>query len=107
MREFSSKLKPENKGNFKTIFYDRMKCYLRRDLYEHILSHDENDYFSLDDFNKRVRDMEMVKQMVSELVSELEELGWKCKTSFGGTGLFIYSTELPPPSCWEEAEPLS
>lgn len=107
MREFPSKLKPENKDSFKKVYYDRMKCYLRRDLYEHILSHNENDYFSLDKFNERVDDLELVKKMISELVRELEDLGWKCKTSFGGTGLFIYSTENPPPSCWEESEELS
>jgi len=34
---------------------------------------------------------------------ELEELGWKCKKSFGQTALFIYSTENPPPSCWDDS----
>lgn len=101
MHEFPSKIKPENKDNFQKIFYDRVKCYLRRDIFEHILSHDENDYFSLDDFNRqRVDDMELVKKMTGELMDELKKIGWNCKLSFGDTGLFIYSTENHPPSCW-------
>jgi len=86
------------------MFYERMKCYLRRDIYEHVLSYGENDYFSLDKFNEHVRDMESVKKMVEEIIPELEKLGWHCKTSYGGTALFIYSTDTPPPSCWEENE---
>ena len=109
MREFPSKLKPENKEIFPQLFYNRIKCYLRRDLYEHIISHKENDYFSLDEFNlnHHVKNIDLVKQMIDELIPDLKKLGWKCKTSFGGTGLFIYSTEKPPPSCWEETEDLS
>lgn len=101
MKEFPSTLKPTNKDNFNQMFYNRMKCYLRRDLFEHIISHDENDYFSLDQFNNRVNNIDMVKKIVDELVPELVSMGWNCKTSFGGTGLFIYSTDEPPPSCWE------
>ena len=37
------------------------------------------------------------------IIKELEELGWKCKLSYGQTALFIYSTENPPPSCWDDS----
>lgn len=107
MRDFPSKLTPDNKNSFSDIFYDRMKCYLRRDIYEHVISHDEDDYFSLDNFNKKINNIELVKKMVHELIPELEQLGWKCKTSYGGTGLFIYSTDNPPANCWEDVEELS
>ena len=102
MKEFPSVLKPKHKDEFKDLNHDRLKCYLRRDLYEHIISKDENDYFMLEEFNKRVNDMELTKQIVNEVIPELRELGWNCKTSFGGTALFIYSTEQPPVSCWSE-----
>lgn len=102
MKEFPSVCNPKNKNNFQVLNYARLKCYLRRDLYEHIISHEENDYFSLDDFNRRVNNMEVTKKLVNDLIPELEKQGWKCKTSFGGTGLFIYSSEKPPSSCWEE-----
>jgi hypothetical protein len=107
MKEFPNKLNVTNKDNFSTLHYERTKCYLRRELYEHVISHDENDYFSLDQFNKKYNNMEMVQKMIQELIPELESLGWTCKTSYGGTGMFIYSTDKPPPSCWEEEESLS
>jgi len=91
-----------NKKNFPSLYYNRTKCYLRRELYEHVIRHNENNYFSLDDFNKTVDNIELVKEMIDELIIELEELGWKCKLSYGGTGLFIYSTENPPSTCHEE-----
>lgn len=102
MKEFPVSLQVENKNNFNNLNKDRLKCYLRRDLYEHIISHDEQDYFSLDDFNKRVNNMFLTKELVKEIIPELEKLGWNCKTSFGGTGLFIYSTEEPPKNCFED-----
>jgi hypothetical protein len=102
MKEFPSVCNPKNKNNFQLLNHDRLKCYLRRDLYEHIISHEENDYFSLDEFNRRVNNMELTKKLVNELIPELEGHGWKCKTSFGGTGLFIYSSDKPPSICWEE-----
>lgn len=108
MKEFPSILRPDNKEAFSKLNYDRIKCYLRRDLYEHIIAHSEGEYFSIDAFNeKRVGSMDMVKKMVGDLIPELEKLGWSCKTSFGGTGLFIYSTEKPPPNCFEDSEELS
>ena len=48
--------------------------------------------------------MNLTKQLVKEVIPELEKNGWKCKTSFGGTGLFIYSSENPPPNCFEDSE---
>jgi len=104
MKEFPAFLNPKNKDSFSKLNYDRLKCYFRRDLYEHIISHEEKDYFSLDDFNKRANDMAITKQLCREIIPELEKLGWKCKTSFGGTGLFVYSTESPPPNCFEDSE---
>jgi hypothetical protein len=104
MKEFPDSLKPKNIANFSKLNHDRLKCYLRRDLYEHIISHEEKDYFSLDEFNKRVNNMNLTKQLVKEVIPELEKNGWKCKTSFGGTGLFIYSSENPPPNCFEDSE---
>jgi hypothetical protein len=102
MKSFPSKLKVENKASFKDLNYERNKCYLRRDIYEHIISHEEKEYYSLDDFNQKIKNMSIVQKMVEELIPELESLGWKCKLSFGGTGLFIYSTDLPPSNCWED-----
>lgn len=103
MREFPSKLNVKNKETFTALHTERVKCYLRRDIFEHIISNEESDYFSLDKFNEKYDDLELVKRLVRELIPELELLGWTCQCSFGDTGLFIYSDEKPK-NCWEEEE---
>jgi hypothetical protein len=102
MKSFPNILQPCNKHKFKELFRERSKCYLRKELYEHILIHEEREYFSLDPFINNIGDRHLVKEIVSELMDEIRTLGWKCKTSFGGTGLFIYSTENPPSNCFED-----
>ena len=39
-------------------------------------------------------------EIMSIVTNELIALGWNCKYSYNDTGLFIYSTDTPPPSCW-------
>jgi len=103
MKEFPEILDIKNKSNFTKILYDRTLCYLRRDIYEHIISHDENSYFDVKKFDQsHHRSMETTSRLISTIMEELTKLGWKCKLSFQGTGLFIYSTENPPPSCWDD-----
>lgn len=101
MKQFPNSLRVENKNKFKEIYLYRKKCYLRKELYEHIISHKENEYFILDTFLSSL-DKNDAKQIISSLIEELKNIGWKCKTSFGGTGLFIYSTENPPSNCYPE-----
>lgn len=107
MLEFPQFFKPENREKFDEIRYRRNKCYLRRDLYEYILSCEEEDYFSLETFNNsRVKNMETTKKMVKEVMEELQNKGWKCTLSHGETALFVYTNEKPK-SCWDESELLS
>lgn len=101
MKEFPDSLNVSNKDKFPKLAYERWKCYLRRDLYEHILSHKPEDYFSLDKFNsERVENMDITRRLINDLIPELESFGWTCTLSFGGTGLFIYTDEKPA-NCWE------
>ena len=104
MRKFPKTIKPENKDNFQNMYITRAKKYLRRDIFEHILISEEKDYFSLDTFFDRVKnlDREISERVVDEVLTELANLGWKVKKSYGGTGIFIYSTEQAPPNCWED-----
>lgn len=102
MKEFPNCLNVKNKDTFPQLHYNRTLCYLRRDLYEHIIREDENSYFELEKFNRKYHiDSENLEKMTKTIISELQNLGWKCKLSFGNTALFIYSTEKPPPSCWD------
>lgn len=104
MKNFSDKLNISNKHNFQSLHYERTLCYLRRDIFEHVIKEDENSYFELDKFSRNYlnNNTKLITKMTETVISELEKLGWKCKTSFGGTGLFIYSTKNPPPSCFED-----
>ena len=58
----------------------------------------ENDYFELDKWysHNMHKKTDMFSTVSAIIIKELESMNWKCLTSFGGTGLFIYSTEHPP-----------
>ena len=103
MKEFPSRLRPENKENFSKYRYERSLAYMRKDIFELVLREDENNYFELDNFARvhSVKKNEM-ERMRDTVMDELKKLGWNVKTSFGGTGLFIYSTDEPPPSCYTD-----
>ena len=101
MKSFPENINAKNKDKFPALLYERAKCYLRRNLYEHILKEEEKSYFCLDKFSKEwINDIEKTKDLVKEIIPELEKLGWKCKLSYNDTGLFIYSTQEPPTNCW-------
>ena len=101
MKEFPKSLNAKYKEKFREIHYNRIKCYLRKSLYEHIISHEEKDYFSLDEFNSKFNiPIELTQKILESIIPEIEKLGWKCTLSFGNTGLFIYSEEKPS-NCWE------
>ena len=103
MKHFPEKIKPENIEKFKEFLKARYTCYLRRDIYELLLTRkDETEYFGLDSWSPVPSKHKFLDEIVATVTSELEGLGWKCKTSFGGTGLFIYSSEDPPVNCYEE-----
>lgn len=106
MKEFPPNLNVDNKDNFTIMHSNRILCYLRRDIFEHMIREDENSYFDINIFAKKYnssKNKEVIDNIVKTIIEELSELGWKCKLSFGGTGLFIYSTDKPPPSCWEDS----
>lgn len=100
MNEFSPSLTPDNKDNFLGIRFETVLSYLRQEITENVLGGDENDFFDLSTFSRKygLTDSELT-DMRSAVTVELETLGWSVKTSFGGTGLFVYSSEKPPPSC--------
>ena len=103
MKEFPSRLTPKNKDQFSNYCYNRNIAYLRKEIYELVIMGDENSYFELDKFERRHKLKKGEIEKMSDTVSEeLVELGWNVKKSFGNTGLFIYSSEDPPPSCYDD-----
>ena len=104
MKQFPPFLEVKKKENLKAVYYHRLQGILREDICTYILRRDsENTFWDLDKFNiKHLKEMDKLKGIVDGIVKELILLGWKCKYSYGGTALFIYSSEDPPPSCWED-----
>jgi hypothetical protein len=103
MKSFPSNLTPEKKHKFSIYKYNRVLSLLRTEITELVLEGDENNYFELDNFQRRhkIRDEELNK-MFTIVSEELKQLGWNVKTSFANTGMFIYSTDEPPPSCHDD-----
>ena len=103
MKEFPSHFKPENKGDFSEYRYKRNLAYMRKEIFELVLKGNENDYFDLDIFRKTYCiERSDLKNMLIKIMEELTNLGWNVKTSFGETGLFIFSSEKPPESCHDD-----
>lgn len=103
MKDFPTNIGVKNKENFSELYYKKAIYTLRNELYEHIISKEENSYFEIDKFQKKYYNVpDKISEMITEVIHELNLLGWNCKLSYGGTALFIYSTEKPPPSCWDD-----
>jgi hypothetical protein len=99
MKFFPISLRVENKDNFRKLYLEKIRCQLRDQLYTHIISSSESDYFALNEFIGRIGDKTVLKAMITQIMGELEELGWNCTLTFGDTGLFIYS-DVKPSNCW-------
>jgi hypothetical protein len=100
MQEFPTRLTPEKEADFRRYYLERCLCYLRRDIYEHLLSRkDTTDYFELNTFatEHKLREDE-VNQMSEKAAVELNKLGWQTGFGFGHTGLFVYADAADPPS---------
>jgi len=96
-------LNVKNKVLFKSYNDIRIRGMINKEIFDLLVSRDsENDYYDLDNFSIRYLDRNIKKmhEIMDSIIDELKTLGWTCKYSFNDTGLFIYSTENPPPSCW-------
>ena len=101
MKEFPSQMIPENKNKFNMFLYKRILAYMRKEIYEIVINGDENNYFEIDVFSYKYKlNKDTTDKLVYDIKTELLNLGWNVKLSFGGTGLFIYSSDKPPPSCY-------
>lgn len=74
---------------------------LRKQLMRWMMKGNENDFFDLDDFNRSVvQDVSLTQQLVEQVTVELHSLGWKTFLGFGGTGLYVYSSEERPSTAY-------
>jgi hypothetical protein len=94
-----SDLHSKKKDNFNNILKDVLLKKFRDDLFIFLIERsDENDFFDLNIYSKYNQTIR--QEIYNKIKLEIESLGWKVKLSYGDTGMFIYSTEKPPPSCW-------
>jgi hypothetical protein len=102
MNSFGQELHVLNKDNFEDIFKETYMTKLRKKIYLFILSNrNENDFFDIEKFNRKyIKNINKTNDMINELVIELNQLGWKTHIGFGGTGLYIYSSEELPLGAW-------
>lgn len=101
MDKFTELVHSNNKNNFFEVKRNHYIRILREDIFRFLINGDENDFFDINKFNKTYLDDEkMCESIFSEIIQELEEMGWKYKICFGGTGIFFYTSENPPASAW-------
>ena len=101
MDKFPLNINPIHKDTFQKIRYENNLSILRQEIYNFILQGKEDDFFDFVIFDKKInKDMKTTKAMCEQIITELHELGWKTKLSYGNTGLFIYSSENPPSNAW-------
>jgi hypothetical protein len=103
MDSFPHYMNAKNIGSFTSINVARVTSIFRQEIYKTLLTRkDENVYIDLDIFRIKYCNNKtpIILEILEEITPELHELGWKTKLSFGDTGLFIYSTDEPPVSCW-------
>ena len=101
MKKFPSFLSPSNRSYFLQQYREYLTHAIRKKIFKHVLTKKETDYFSLEEVNESVNNLQLVQEVVSDLKNELVELGWKCNFAHGNTALFIYSSENPPVNCWQ------
>lgn len=103
MISFTGDIHVRNISNFQHLNIERIACLLRQEIHDLLLTRkDENVYVDLDIFLMKHcnRKACLLENIVKDIRDELHNLGWNTKLGFGETGLFIYSTEIPPTSCW-------
>ncbi len=98
MNSFGENLHVSNKSNFNTLWKDNLKQRFRKHISNFMMERKrENDFFDIDKFHRNyVKDMNITNDILNQIVIEINNLGWKTYIGFGGTGLYIYSSEDLP-----------
>jgi hypothetical protein len=101
MNTFPEELNVVNKESFCDLLFKENLKIMRNELYNFIINGNEQDFYDLDTFNRKyIKNINKTHEMVDILSNELKNLGWNTYLGFGGTGLYIYSTEEKPKNAW-------
>ena len=97
MDQFGLELHVSNKDNLTDIKDKNLIAKLRKHIYNFILDREESSFFDIDIFNRKyVKNADKTNDMINKIVIELNSLGWNTYIGFGGTGLYVYSSEELP-----------
>lgn len=97
MNSFPRNLTILNTREFDLLFYNHIASKLRKKIYVNIIGNNSQDFFDISLFKYNTH--KDFKQILKQICSELEELGWKTKLSYGDTAVFIFKDEIPI-NCW-------
>ena len=99
MKKITIELDANNKENFTELRNIDITEKICEDISNFLIHRkDENEYIDLDKYYLRYG--KSCFPLVEKIITQLNNLNWKTKLSFGDSGLFIYSTADPPRSCW-------
>jgi hypothetical protein len=98
MKKLPYKLNASNAKNFQKLKIQDILRKIRLSLYNFLVSREaETEYYDFDQFFLLSKLTEDEKDFIrATIIKELENLDWNTKLSFGGSGLYIYSTDEPP-----------
>jgi len=109
MRKFPISINVNNKERFEDMYLNRVKCYLRKEIYEFLISRrSESEFFSIIDIQRQYsrNNSEEFESILMDVLSELREHGWKSEFSFSGKDLYIFSGDLPD-NCYTDKDVLT
>lgn len=104
MLEFPAKFVPANLPHFEEYHYQRDLCYLRQEVYEHVIrerpptSEVPTAYetpFDLLTFRQK-HQTPFFEKAVEKICAELKQRGWETKVGQAGNALWVYDPKNPP-----------
>ncbi len=93
MKHFPTKLIPSNIDSFRDYNINRQTCYLRKEIYEWMVS----PTFFKD--GERCFDLQLKgygEESINDVCLELNNLGWKTRLAFNNSSLYIYKEGEDP-----------
>ena len=105
MKKFPSKLLPENISLFNSYNTTRITRYLRRRIYEWMISDDfVTRCFDLQLSQGQLQTFKYPSHVIDSISKELNLLGWKTKIAFAYSSLYIYKEDDENPCKWDFEE---
>jgi hypothetical protein len=93
MRDFPTKLTPDNISKFKQFRTNRNICKLKQRIYEFLLS---DDFINNKNRGFEIMNLGFSKDEIKSVMESLNTLGWETQLGLHDTFLFIYPPNQKP-----------